>query len=138
MRIERIDADEIVGFICPATGNRILWDDENIEDSLRGSVVFAIITSLFPEECGFGWMPLAAEWNQHYASADTRTLTLDEIVEAFPAPGKALKVVSGGMACGPVQDATFFIVPLNLPYGCFIRADFEDTTEHNSAPLIRE
>ena len=121
MKIERIDTDEIVGFICPATGNRILWDDEGIEDCLRGSVVSAIITSLCPEECGFDWMPMAAAWNEHYASADTRKLTLDEVVEVFPASGKALKIVSIGMTCGPVHDVTYFIVPEDLPDSCFIR-----------------
>lgn len=121
MRIEQIDTDGIIGLTCPKTGNGILWGDEDIEDVLRGSVVSAIITSLYPEECGFGWMPMAAAWNQHYASADTRNLTLDEIVEAFPASGRALKVVGGGVACGPVHYVTFFFVPEELPDECLIR-----------------
>lgn len=123
MRIERIDTDEIIGLNCPATGNRILWDDEEIEDALRGSVVSAIITSLYPEECGFDWMPLAAAWKTHYGSVNTRKMTMDEVVEAFPASGKALKVVSGGIACGLVSDVTYFIVPEDIPDRCFIRAD---------------
>jgi hypothetical protein len=33
------------------------------------------------------------------------------------------------MACGPVYDVTYFIVPEELPDECFIRAEFEDDTE---------
>lgn len=123
MKVERIDTDEIVGLTCPKTGNRILWADDDIEDALRGSIVLGIVTSLYPEECGFNWMPLAAAWKAHYAVADTRKMSLDEVVEAFPAPGKALKVLSSGIACGPVYHVTYFIVPEDLPDGCFIRAD---------------
>jgi hypothetical protein len=130
MRIERIDTDEIVGLNCPATGNRILWADEDIEDVLPGTVVLAVLTNLCPDECAVDGLPLAAAWNQHYASVDTRKLTLDEIVEAFPASGKALKVCGGGMACSPVFDVTYFIVPEELPVGCFIHAD----AAHNTAP----
>lgn len=129
MRIDVIDTDDIIGITCPATGNRILWDDEDIEDSLRGSVVSAVISSLYPEECAFGWMRLAAEWNQHYASADTRKLTLDEIVESLPASGKALKIISRGMACGPLHDVTYFIVPDNFPDRCFLHSETEDDAE---------
>jgi hypothetical protein len=74
-------------------------------------------------------MPLAAAWNQHYASADTKKLTLDEIVAAFPASGKALKVVSGGIACGPVFDVTYFFVPDNFPDRCFLHSETEDDAE---------
>lgn len=123
MKVERIDTDEIIGLTCPATGNRILWEDENIEDALRGSVVLGVVTSLYPEECGFPWMPLAAAWRSHYADVNTRKMTLDEVVEAFPAPGKALKVVSGGIACGPVYDVSYYLVGKDLPTGCFISAD---------------
>jgi hypothetical protein len=49
-----------------------------------------------------------------------------KVVEAFPASGKALKVVSGGMACGWVTDVTNFIVPEELPDKCFIRAPEEE------------
>ena len=129
MRIERIDTDEIIGLTCPVTGNRILWDDENIEDALRGSVVSAIIASVCPEECGFDWMPMAAAWNEHYASTDARKLTLDEVVEAFPAKEKALKVVSGGIACGPVCDVTYFVVPYDLSEECFIRTGSDEDAE---------
>lgn len=137
MKIERVDTDEIIGLTCPKTGNRILWEDENIEDALRGSVVLGIVTSLYPEECGFDWMPIAAAWKAHYRAANTREMSLDEVVEAFSAPGNALKVVSGGMACGPVYDVTYFIVPEDLPSGCFIRAvgdvDAEGEAEEQSA-----
>ena len=69
---------------------------------------------------------VAAEWNQHYASADTRKLTLDELVEAFPVSEKALKIVGGGMACCPVFNVTYFFVPEELPDGCFIHADKDE------------
>lgn len=128
MKVEQIDTDEIVGLTCPKTGNRILWDDDAIEDALRGSVVLGVVTSLYPEECGFEWMPLAAAWKAHYQSADTRKMGLDEAVEGFPAPGKALKVVSGGMACGPVFDATYFLIE-DLPDRCFIHAEAEGNAE---------
>lgn len=121
MKVERIDTDEIVGLTCPKTGNRILWNDGDIEDALRGSVVLGVLTSLYPEECGFDWMPLAQAWKAHYARADTRKMTLDEIIEVFAAPGKALKVVSGGIACGPVHDVTYYIVLEDIPDECFIR-----------------
>lgn len=124
MRIERIDTDEIIGLTCPKTGNCILWDDDDIEDALRGSVVLGVVTSQYPEECGFDWMPMAAAWKEHYAGADRRKMSVDEVVEAFPALGKALKVVSGGIACGPVCDATYFIIE-DLPDGCFIHAEAE-------------
>ena len=122
MRIETIDTEKIIGLTCPKTGNRILWSDENVEDVLPGTVVSAVITSLMPEECGFDWMPMAAVWRLHFVGADTRKLSLDEVVEAFPASGKALKVVSGGMACGWVRDVTYYIVPEDLPESCFLHA----------------
>ena len=126
MKIERIDTDEIVGLRCPNTGTQNLWDDEDIADVLPGTVVLAVVTSLCPEECGVEDLPLAASWRSHYASANTRKMTLDEVVEAFPESGKALKVVSGGMACGPVYDVTYFFVPADLPDGCFIGIDDGD------------
>lgn len=129
MKIERIDADEIVGLRCPKTGTCILWDDEDIAAVLPGTAVLAVITSMCPEECGVEDMPLAAAWKSHYETSNTRKMTLDEVVEAFPASGKALKVVSSGIACGLVSDVTYFIVPEELPDGCFIRPDFEDDAE---------
>jgi len=129
MKIELIDTDEIVGLKCPKTGTCILWDDEDISNVLPGTVVLALIVSLCPEECAIEGMPLAAEWKLHYRSVDAWKLGLDEIVEAFPASGKALKVVSGGIANGPVEDVTYFIVPDELLDECFIPADFEDEDE---------
>ena len=122
MKIERINSDEIIGIICPKTGNRILWDDEYISDVLSGSVVSAVVCSLCPEDCGVGNLPLSDAWKAHYASVNTRKMTLDEVVESFSVKGKALKVISGGIACGPVYDVTYFIVPQDLPDGCFICA----------------
>lgn len=132
MRIERIDTDEIVGLKCPKTGNCILWDDEYIADVLPGTVILAVITSLYPEECAVKNMPLAEAWKQYYASANTRKMSLDEVVEAFPASGKALKVVSGGIACGPVCDVTYFMVHEELLDECFIRADDDDGETDNA------
>jgi hypothetical protein len=129
MRIERVDTDEIIGLTCPKTGNRILWNDDDIEDALRGSIVRAVVTGLYPEECAIEDMPLASAWKLHYASVNTRKMSLDEVVEAFPASGRALKVVSGGIACGPVRDATFFIVPPDLSSKCFIRAGSDGDAE---------
>ena len=126
MRIERIDKDEIVGLRCPKTGTRILWDDEDIAYVLLGTVVQAVITSMCPEECGVEDLPLAAAWKLHYESANTRKMTLDEVVEAFPASEKALKVVGGGMACGPANDVAYFIVPEDLPDECLIRTPEEE------------
>lgn len=126
MTIERIDPDEIVGLKCPKTGHRILWNDEDIEDVLPGTVVLAVITSLAPEECAIENLPLAAAWKQHYASVRARELSLDEVVEALPAAGKALKVVSGGITCGCVADVTYHIVPEDLPDGCFLRVDRDE------------
>lgn len=132
MKIETIHTDEIAGLKCPKTGTCILWDDEDIADVLPGTVVLAVITSLCPEECGVEDMPLAAAWKSHYESANIRKMTLDEVVEAFPASGKALKIANSGMACGPVYDVTYFIVPEELPDGCFIHAELEDDTEANA------
>jgi hypothetical protein len=129
MKIEQIDTDEIVGLKCPITGTCILWDDEDIAAVLPGTVVLAVITSLYPEECAVEDMPLAAAWKSHYRSANTRKMTLDEVVAAFAASGKALKVVSSGIACGLMYDVTFFIVPEELPDDCFVHADFEDDAE---------
>ena len=129
MRIERIDTNEIIGLTCPKTGNRILWDDEDISCVLPGAVVFAVVCSLCPEDCGVGRLPLSEAWRSHYASANTRKMTLDEVVEAFPAPGKALKVVSGGMACAWVTDVSYYNVPVDLPDGCFIHAEAEESVE---------
>ncbi len=126
MKIERIDKDAIVGLRCPKTGTSILWDDEDIADVFPGTVVLAVITSLCPEECAVEGMPLAAAWMSHYESANTRKMTLDEVVEAFPASGKALKVVGGGMACGPANDVAYFIVPEDLPDECLIRTPEEE------------
>jgi hypothetical protein len=125
MRIERVDTDEIIGLTCPKTGNRILWNDDDIEDALRGSIVRAVVTGLYPEECAIEDMPLASAWKLHYASVNTRKMSLDEVVEAFPASGRALKVVSGGIACGPVYDVTYYILLEELSDECFIRADVD-------------
>ena len=132
MKIEQIDTDEIVGLKCPITGTCILWDDEDIADVLPGTVVLAVITSLYPEECAVEDMPLAAAWKSHYASVNAWKLGLDKVVEAFPASGKALKIANSGMACGPVYDVTYFIVPEEVLDECFIHADFEDNTEANA------
>ncbi|HWA95087.1 MAG TPA: hypothetical protein VG844_10850 [Terracidiphilus sp.] len=129
MKIETIDTDEIIGLICPITGNRILWEDDDIEDVLRGSVVLGIVTSLSPEECGFPWMPLADAWNSHYQRVSAKKMSLDEVVEAFPASSVALRVVSGGIACGPVYDVSYFFVPGFLPEHCYIRADGNEEIE---------
>jgi len=83
MKIERIDTDEIIGLTCPITGHRILWDDEDIADVLPGTVVLAVITSLYSEECAVEGMPLAEAWNQHYASANIREMSLDESRRGF-------------------------------------------------------
>jgi hypothetical protein len=122
VKTEYIDTDEIVGLKCPKTSHRILWNDECIEDVLPGTVASAVITSLAPEECAVESLPLAAAWKSHYQSVSTAGISLGETVSAFPAPGNALKVVSGGMTCGPLTDMTYYIVPDDLPDGCFIRA----------------
>ncbi len=122
MKTEYIDTDEIVGLKCPKTGNRILWNDERIEDGLPGTVVSAVITSLAPEECAVENSPLAAAWRSHYQRFNTPRISVDEVVCAFRAPGKALKVVSGGLTCAPVSDVIYYVVPKDLPDGCFIRA----------------
>jgi hypothetical protein len=132
MKIELIDTDEVVGLRCPKTGNCILWDDEDIADVLPGTVVLAVITSLCPDVCGVEGMPLAEAWKTHYESVNAWKLGLNKTVEAFTASGKALMVVSSGIACGPVCDVTYYIVPEELPDECFIHADFEDDTEANA------
>ena len=132
MKIERIDADEIVGLRCPKTGTCILWNDEDIADVLPGTVVLAVVSSLCPDVCGVEGMPLAEAWKTHYESVNAWKLGLNKIVESFPASGKALKVVSGGIGCGPVCDVTYFIVPEELPDGCFIRTDVDDAETDNA------
>jgi hypothetical protein len=129
MKIERIDADEIVGLRCPKTGNCIRWDDEDIADILPGTVVLAVVSSLCPDVCSVEGMPLAEAWKLHYASVNAWKLGLDGVVEAFPASGKALKIANSGMACGPVYDVTYYIVPEDIPDDCFIHAEFEDNSE---------
>jgi len=114
MKIETIDTDKIVGLRCPKTGTCILWDDEDIADVLPGTIVLAVITSLCPEECGVEGMPLAEAWKTHYESVNTSKMSLDEVVEAFPASGKALKVINSGIACGPVYNMTYFIISEDL------------------------
>jgi hypothetical protein len=129
MKIERIDKDEIVGLRCPKTGTCILWADEDIADVIPGTVVLAVITSQAPEECAVEGMPLAEAWKVHYASVNTNRMTLDEVVEAFPASAKALKVDYNGIACGSVCDVVYYIVPEDLPEDCLTHAEFEDDAE---------
>jgi hypothetical protein len=129
MKIEQIDKDEIVGLRCPETGTRILWDDEDIADVLSGTVVLAVVTSQTPDECAVEGMPLGEAWNRHYASVNTRKMSLDEVVESFPASGKALEVVYNGIACGSVCDSVYYVVPEDLPDECFIHADFAENAE---------
>lgn len=95
MRIEQIDTDEIIGLKCPKTESRIYWDDEAIADVLPGTVVSAVVSSRCPEECAVETLPLAAAWKQHYGSVQAMKMSLDEVVEAFLAAGRALKVVHG-------------------------------------------
>lgn len=125
MIIVRIDEEEIIGLKCPKTGACIYWDDEDIIDVLPGTVVAAVVSSLCPEECAFAGMPLGEAWKLHYRNVKVRKLGLDEIILAFPASGKALKIVHSGISCGPVHDVAYYLVPATLEEECFIRADFE-------------
>lgn len=75
MQIERIDTDEILGLTCPATGHRLLWNDEDSGDILPEAVVSAVVSSLCSEECAVEALQLAAAWKQHSACPNPRKMS---------------------------------------------------------------
>jgi hypothetical protein len=79
-------------------------------------------------------LPLAAAWKAHFQRVNMPRMSLDETVSASPAPGKAPRVVSGGMTCGPMTDVTYYIVPEDLPEGCFLHAVGDENAETTAEP----
>jgi len=52
------------------------------------------------------------EWKAFY-ELHSDEMNLEEMIQEFPGPYKALEVHSHGMSCGPVHDVAYYVVPQN-------------------------
>ena len=109
MEIVRFDSDLFLGVRCPTSGLKIDFQDENITDYIDSTFVLGVFLSIQPEECAIGG-ELNEEWMKFYAR-NCDDMSLDEMITHFPGPYKAIEVNSYGMACGPVHDTAYYVVP---------------------------
>lgn len=110
MEIIRFDSDAYDGVRCPETEMEIGFQDENIADYIGLTFVLAVLLSDCPESCAIGG-ELNDAWMKFYKENRDELFGLEELVEAFPGPYKAIEVVSGGMACGPISMCAYYVVP---------------------------
>lgn len=115
MKIFTVNINEHSGFRCLDSDSLILWDDENIVDAIEDSCVLAVVSSLCPENCAVGGLPLSKEWETHYArnAADS---CLEEMILSAEMDAVALQVIRSGIACGPSQETTYFLIPSDLSH----------------------
>ncbi len=108
MKIIQVDPDLHSGILCLESEQKIIWDDEFIQDALEGSCVECVIINAMPETCAMGG-PLKKQWERFYR--DNCFSSLEETVKYFSSDLIALKVVQTGFACGFFQQVTYFILP---------------------------
>lgn len=110
MEIIQFDSDQFTGVICPKTGIKIDFSDEDICDYLDKTFVLGVFLTIHPSECAIGGV-LNDAWINHCEAHEDDYLCVDELLEVFPGPYKAIEVCAGGMACGPVDDTAYYVVP---------------------------
>lgn len=109
MEIIQFDIDAHSGIRCPISGIEINFQDEDLTDYINDTFVISVFLSIQPEECAIGG-ELNDEWMQFYAD-NSDALDMEEMIVNFPGPYKAIEVVSCGMACGPLRDTAYYVVP---------------------------
>jgi hypothetical protein len=108
MKIIPFDIDLYSGVRCPDSDIEIDFQDEDITDYLDETFVLAVISSVCPETCATGGS-LNDAWMKFYEEHDDESL--EDKIKAFPGPYQAIEVSRSGMACGPVGETTYFVVP---------------------------
>jgi hypothetical protein len=111
MEIAQFDIDAYSGVRCPASGIEIDFQDEDITDYIADTFVISVFLSIQPEVCAIGG-ELNDEWMQFYAE-NSDAMDLEEMVANFPGSYKAIAVNSFGMACGPMRDTAYYVLPKN-------------------------
>ena len=99
------------GIRCPVSGLEIDFEDEGIAEYIAETFVLGVFASVCPEHCAIGG-ELNQEWT-HFYDQNGNEMGLKELVAAFPVPYKAIEVSRSGMACGPVGETVFYVVPKN-------------------------
>lgn len=113
MKILPINPEEYCGIRCLESDSLILWDDEDIVYAIEGSCILAVVSSVCPESCAVGGLPLSEGWATHYAKYES-DLSLEEMIQSAEMDAIAVQVVRSGMACGPYQETTYFLIPTDL------------------------
>ena len=108
MKIIPFNIDLYSGVRCPDSNIEIHFQDENITDYLDKTFVLAVIASVCPEACAIGGS-LNDAWVKFYEEHDDESL--EDKIKAFPGPYQAIEVSRNGMACGPVGEITYFVLP---------------------------
>ena len=109
MEIIQVDSDLYSGVLCPISDIEIDLQDENITDYISDTFVLGVFLSIQPEECAIGG-ELNDAWRQFYAE-NSDTMDLEQMIASFPGPFKAIEVTRYGMACGPMRDTVYYVVP---------------------------
>lgn len=110
MKILPINPDEYCGIRCLESDGLILWDDEDIVYAIEGSCILAVVSSVCPESCAVGGLPLSEAWESHYSEHSSES-SLEEMIQSAEMDAVAVQVVRSGMACGPCQETTYFLIP---------------------------
>ncbi len=110
MKILHIDTDEYCGIRCLDSDSLIIWDDEDIVNAIEGSCVLAVVSSVCPDACAVGELPLSDAWAKHYAEHESDS-SLEDMIQSADMDAVAIQVVRSGMACGPYHETTYFLIP---------------------------
>ena len=109
MEIIQFHSDIYSGVLCLISDIEIDFEDENITDYLSDTFVLGVFLSIQPEECAIGG-ELNYSWMQFY-SENSDSMDMEELIASFPGPFKAIAVTRYGMACGPMRDTAYYVVP---------------------------
>jgi hypothetical protein len=124
VKIFPVNTNEYSGIRCLDSGSLILWDDEDIVDAIDGSCILAVVSSLCPENCAVGGLPLSEAWDAYY-SENASESSLEEMIQNADLDAVALQVIRSGMACGPYHETTYFLIPSDLSHTQFCLANEE-------------
>ncbi len=124
MEIIRFDSDMYSGVLCSISGIEIDFQDDNITDYISDTFVLGVFLSIQPEECAIGG-ELNEPWMQFY-STNSDAMDLEEMIASFPGPFKAIEVTRDGMACGPMRDTAYYVVPKDSTIEFIARTEESD------------
>ncbi len=113
MKILSVNTNEHFGIRCLDSDSLILWNDEDVVYAIEGSCILAVVSSLCPENCAVGGLPLSEEWSAHYAQ-NASDSSLEEMIQRADMDAVALQVIRSNMACGPYRETTYFLIPSDL------------------------